>query len=552
MSSMGTGLSTHASRIALAVVVLLATMATAQTYTKIYTWPEDTRNDTGIGLAGIMTQGQDGNLYGTIGDDNANAAGSAFQMTTAGKFTRIYAFCALTACADGSGPWGGLNLGKDGNLYGTTSYRGAVGSGTAFKLTPTGTLVTLWNFDNKTDGGAPWYPLLQGADGNFYAASSTVYAGDYGAFSKITATGTQKTLVDFNYTNGNNPNLPTQGTDAIFYGTALSGGSKGLGVAYKITAAGKITVLHNFVGYPTDGTNPIGVLTQGNDGAFYGVTYAGGAKNLGSVFKITSTGVLTILHSFAGYPADGTYPRSGLILGSDGNFYGTTSRGGKTNNGMLYRITPAGVLTILYSLCAQANCTDGFGTSTPLMQHTNGKFYGSTSGNSLGGSYLYSLNAGLTPFTRLVTRSGKVGTVVGFLGQGFTTVNSVSFNGVAATFKFVSDTYITATVPAGALTGTVTVKSPTATLKSDRIFLVTPQVKSIAPATGPVGTKVTITGVSLKQTSKVTIGGKAATFTVVSDTQVTATVATGAKTGAVAVTTAGGSANSPTKFTVTP
>src|SRR5689334_6668032 len=108
------------------------TLAHAQTYTKLYTWPEDSRNDTGIGLAGIMTQGQDGNLYGTIGDDNANAAGSAFQMTTAGKFTRIYAFCALTACADGSGPWGGLSLGKDGNLYGTTTGGGTVRAGTAF------------------------------------------------------------------------------------------------------------------------------------------------------------------------------------------------------------------------------------------------------------------------------------------------------------------------------------------------------------------------------------------------------------------------------------
>jgi len=552
MKTMRTWRTLRAATFGLLTISLSLALASAQTYTKLYTWPEDTRNDTGIGLAGIMAQGQDGNLYGTIGDDNANAAGSAFQMTTAGKFTRIYAFCQLTTCADGSGPWGGLSLGKDGNLYGTTTGGGTVRAGTAFRLTPTGTLVTLFNYDNKTDGAAPWYPLLQGVDGNFYAASTSVYAGDYGAFSKITATGTQKTLVDFNYTNGNNPNLPTQATDGLFYGTALSGGSKGLGVAYKITAAGKITVLHNFIGYPTDGTNPIGVLTQGNDGAFYGVTYAGGAKNLGSVFKITSTGVLTILHSFAGYPADGTWPRSGLILGSDGNFYGTTSRGGKTNNGMLYRITPAGVLTILYSLCSQANCTDGFGTSTPIMQHTNGKFYGSTSGNSLGGSYLYSLNAGLTPFTRLVTRSGKVGTVVGLLGQGFTTVNGVSFNGVAATFKFVSDTYITATVPAGALTGAITVKSPTATLKSDRIFSVTPQVKTIAPASGKVGTKVTITGVSLKQTTNVTIGGKPATFTVVSDTQLTATVAAGAKTGAVSVTTAGGVANSPTKFTVTP
>src|ERR1700721_2189181 len=102
------------------VACLMATLASAQTYTKLYAYPEDTRNDTGIGLAGFMTQGQDGNIYGTIGDDGSNAAGSAFKMTTAGHFTRIYAFCALTKCADGAGPWGGLTLGLDGDLHGTT------------------------------------------------------------------------------------------------------------------------------------------------------------------------------------------------------------------------------------------------------------------------------------------------------------------------------------------------------------------------------------------------------------------------------------------------
>jgi uncharacterized repeat protein (TIGR03803 family) len=542
----------------IAGLLLTAAVAGAQTYTKLYTFPEDSRGDTGIGLAGLMTQGRDGNLYGTIGDDNSNAAGSAFQMTTAGQFTRIYSFCVLTSCKDGSQPWGGVTLGTDGNLYGTTTSGGTVQAGTVFRLTPTGTLATIWNFDNGTDAGAPWYPPFQGLDGTFYGVSNTVYTGDYGAFYKLTPTTIlpykEKVLVDFNYTNGNESNLPVQGTDGSFYGTSVSGGSKNLGVIYKITSAGKITVLHNFTGYPTDGTYPLGAFVQGNDGAFYGVTYQGGANNIGSVFRITSTGTYTLLHSFAGAPNDGTWPRSGLILGSDGNLYGDTLRGGRANDGALYKITTAGQVTILYSLCTVTGCADGFYSATPLIQHTNGKFYGSTSGNSLGGSYFYSLDTGLAPFARIVNWAGKVGTTVELLGQGFLGTTGVSFNGTSATtISKISDTYMTAKVPAGATTGTVTVTTSTGTMRSNRSFLVVPQITSINPTSGVVGSTVTITGVSLTQAAPVTIGGKAASFTTNSDTQITATVPAGAKTGLkITATTPGGIAISAASFAVVP
>ena len=546
--------------LAIAVLTILflgAITANAQTYTKIYTWPEDSRNDTGIGLAGLMTQGRDGNLYGTIGDNDSNAAGSAFQMTPSGAFTKIYSFCALTPCTDGSGPWGGLSLGKDGNLYGTTTGGGTHSAGTVFKLAPTGTLTTVWDFDNGADGAVPWYPPLQGLDGNFYGVSSSQYNGDYGAFYKLLPTAIapykESVPVDFNYTNGNDPNLPTQGTDSNFYGTAYFGGSKGIGVAYRITSGGAITVLHNFLGYPSDGTYPIGQMVQGNDGAFYGVTYLGGASNLGSIFKITSSGVFTLLHSFTGYPTDGTHPRSGLILGSDGNLYGTTLQGGKANDGAIYQVTPAGKVTILHSLCSLTNCADGFYTTTPLIQHTNGKFYGSTSGNSLGGSYLYSLATGLAPFVKIVNWSGKVGTVVELLGQGFFGATRVSFNGAPATFSKVSDTYMTATVPAGALTGTVTVSTSTSSMASNRAFLVVPTISTFSPTSGIVGSKVTITGVSLTQATKVAIGGTTAAFTVNSNTQVTATVPAGAKTNQrITITTPGGSATSTVNYAVIP
>jgi hypothetical protein len=187
-----------------------------------------------------------------------------------------------------------------------------------------------------------------------------------------------------------------------------------------------------------------------------------------------------------------------------------------------------------------------------MLLDTNGIFYGVTSGNSNGGSVFYSFDAGLNPFVKLVTWTGKVGAKVEILGQGFTGATAVSFDGVAAKFAAVSGNYLTATVPAGALTGPVTVTTSSANLESDRIFIVPPQIKSFSPPSGPVGTSVTITGISLTQATAVTIGGKSASFTVNSDTQVTATVPASAKTGdTITITTAGGKAVSPAKFTVT-
>jgi uncharacterized repeat protein (TIGR03803 family) len=220
-------------------------------------------------------------------------------------------------------------------------------------------------------------------------------------------------------------------------------------------------------------------LVQGYDGNFYGTTYYGGTSArcsgaCGTLFKITPSGAEKVLHSFTGFP-DGAYPDTGLTLGTDGNFYGTTSVGGKYNYGTIFRITPAGKLTILYNFCSVRGCVDGIYPKTPLVQHTNGKFYGSTTGNSLGGSVFYSLDMRLKPFAGLVNWSGKVGATAEILGQGFTGTTNVSFNGTnTKAFTVVSETYLTVTVPAGATTGFVTVTTPGGALKSSRKFLVSP------------------------------------------------------------------------------
>jgi hypothetical protein len=204
--------------------------------------------------------------------------------------------------------------------------------------------------------------------------------------------------------------------------------------------------------------------------------------------------------------------------------------------------------------------TTGAIPEATLLQHTNGILYGDTyqGGTSIpacgnvGCGVFYSWAAGLKPFVSLVSTSGKVGKTIEILGQGFTGTSGVSFNGVAASFTVVSDTYLTAVVPTGATTGSVTVTTPGGTLTSNKTFRVTPVILSFSPTSGKVGILVTITGNSLTQTTKVTFGGVQATsFTVKSDTKVTANVPVGAMTGKIAITTPGGTAVSPGVFTVT-
>jgi uncharacterized repeat protein (TIGR03803 family) len=188
------------------------------------------------------------------------------------------------------------------------------------------------------------------------------------------------------------------------------------------------------------------------------------------------------------------------------------------------------------------------------VQATNGNFYGTTSaGGANNDGTVFSLSVGLGPFVETLPTSGMVGTAVIILGNNLTGATSVTFNGTPAKFTVVSSsTEIKTTVPSGATTGKVKVTTASGTLTSNQTFRVTPQIKSFSPSSGPVTTPVVITGVSLTQTTKVTFGGKAGAFTVNSDTQVTATVPAGAKTGRITITTPGGTATSATSFTVTP
>ncbi len=554
--------------VALALLVLIACTANysaAQIYTPLYEFGAKAGDPENPRYSGVISQGRDGNLYSTAPNTPLGACsycGAAFSINPSSGVLTVYDF---KPTGTGYSPLGGLSLGNDGNFYGTTQNSGIFNAGTIFKLTPSGTLTTLYNFGTCKypciDGYIPDSPPVQGADGNFYGTTphSEDGTGDGMAY-QITSTGKYKILHVFSLSSGGyTPNAPfIQGTDGSFYGTTTAGGkslsstcvaafaSFSCGTIFKMTASGQVTFLHEFV--QTDGAGPIGPVTQASDGNFYGTTSEGGAKKLGVVFKMTPTGALTVLHSFNG--PDGQNPDAGVVQASDGNFYGTTSAGGTLGYGTIFKVTSAGAFSVLYNF----DNTHGATPEVTMVQHTNGILYGDTNrGDTQGGGVFYSLNVGAPPFIRLQNTSGTVGSMVSILGQGFTGATAVSFGGVNAISYIVSSgTYLTAKVPVGAKTGTVAVVSPAGNLTSiNQQFKMIPTITIISPSSGRVGTAVSINGTGLTQTTKVTFGSVNASFTVKSDSSVSVTVPAGAKTGKITVTTVGGTAISAT-FTVMP
>lgn len=418
-----------------------------------------------------LVQGTDGNLYGTTLGGGVNSSGTVFKLTPSGKLTTVYSFCSKANCTDGSGPYGGLALGRDGNLYGTTSTGGANGtSGTVFKISLKGVLQTLHSFSG-TDGASPITPMILGSDGNLYGMTENGGTSNSGTVFKITPSGQFTSLHSFEGTDGTYSTGPlVQASDGNFYGSTQLGGSYGYGSLFKVTPSGTFSTFYSFDSL--DGSSPASGLTLASDGNLYGTTYEGGSSSTcpngcGTVFKITLQGALTTIHNFQ--LDEPSQPIGALIQATDGNFYGTSYAGGTAANwGTIYEITPSGVVTTLHSFTG----ADGAQPYAPVAQSTNGTFYGTaTNGTGTAGEgTVFSQTNNLQPFVAFVQTSGKAGQIIGILGQGFKGTTSVMFGSVSASFSVVSGTYLRATVPAGASTGFVTVKTPGGNLTSNVEF----------------------------------------------------------------------------------
>ena len=428
----------------------------------------------------------------------------------------VLALCAMVAIAlpaqtfttlhsfdgpDGELPIQGLVQATDGNLYGTTVGGGVnQRGGTVFQITPvSGTLATLYSFCSQTgcaDGKLPYAPLIQAPNGDFYGTTYRGGANNLGTVFKIDATGERTTVYNFCPQSGCSDGAYPEGTlvqyGGDFYGTTSGGGANSVsGTVFKITPNGTLTRLYSFCSQTgcIDGTQPGAGLVQGVDGNFYGTTPTGGANDNAAVYRITPSGTLTTLHSFCHQTAcaDGSYPNGGLVPATDGDLYGTTTFGGtcalSSGCGTIFKITPGGALTTLYSFCSLSGCTDGETPDAALVQATDGNFYGTTnyggaivsgcsSGNGCG--TVFSLSVGLGPFVKTLPASGKVGAAVRILGTYLTGATGVSFNDISAVFTVVSKSEITTTVPAGATSGTVQVVTPSGTLSGNVAFRVLP------------------------------------------------------------------------------
>ncbi len=421
-----------------------------------------------------LIQAIDGSLYGTTSEGGSYGYGTIFKITPGGTLTTIYSFCALANCTDGSVPESVLVQGVDGNFYGTTNQGGKYSQGTVFEITPEGELTTLYSFNDCSVSGClggyhPSGGLVQATDGNFYG--TTLNGGEYGdgIFFKVTPAGTVTpiaNLTDGAYTVA----ALIQGSDGNFYGTTIRGGNC-CGTVFEITPAGVETTLHTFclLENCSDGSYPVGGLLQASDGNFYGTTGGYGFISYGIIYRLSPTGVFTVMYHF--HSTDGEIPLAALIQATDGNLYGTTSEGGANGLGTVFRFTLTGTLSTLHSFSSN----DGGTSYASLVQDTNGSFYGTTleqGPNEVG--TLFELGDGLGPFVETRPTSGTVGSTVGILGTDLTGATSVTFNGTAATFKVLSSSLISATVPAGATTGPVQVTKPHGTVTSNVNFQVLP------------------------------------------------------------------------------
>jgi uncharacterized repeat protein (TIGR03803 family) len=458
----------------LALILAVAIPSTAQTFTSLHSF---TGTDGSYPYAGLI-QSTSGKLLGTTSYGGAFSGGTVFMVTPAGTLTSLYSFCKLASCADGFGPRGPLVQATNGKYYGVTFGGGPFDNfGTLYQITNSGALTTLYTFcqlSECADGEAPYGGMVQALNGVLYGTTNA--GGTHGGgtvFDIKTSGGTPTILYSFcalsECADGTAPQATLiQGTDNNFYGSNYYGGAfTYYGNVFKISPAGVFTSLHSFDG--TDGDEPIGGLTQATDGNFYGTTQVDGVNGYGTVYKITSGGTLTTLYNFCVSSAcpDGSFPEDSLVQGTDGNLYGTTFSGGAFGKGTIFSITTAGVLTTLHSF----DNTDGGQPWAGVVQDTNGTFYGTTySGGTSDFGTVYSLSMGLKPFIKINPPAAKVGATVTILGTNLTGATKVTFGTLAATFTVVSGSEITAVVPAITKNVKVTVTAPGGTYSTYPLF----------------------------------------------------------------------------------
>ena len=524
------------------LVALAAAPLHAQHYQDLY----DFNCDLGCTPQGRLTQGANGNLYGTTGSGGANNLGTIFMVSTAGAYTRLYDFDSTTG-----GGNGGLTLATDGNFYGT-GYIGG-NTGTLFQFNPVTDAVTILHAFSTTEG-APSGPPVEAKDGNLYGVAGIL--GTNGTAYSLTLSTQTYALLSKAVVPGYPSGPLFAASDGYLYGATGNGGHLEAGELFRLNiATGAIKKLYTFTD-EDDGDSPNAPLIQGKDGNLYGTAYLGGFYHdgvYGTIFELTlpSDGLGSV-YSFDG--TAGINPAA-CLAASDGNFYGTTYNGGANGLGTLFEWETGGSFIDYVDFTGNGGIDSGANPNTALMEDTNGQLYGLTPGGGANGSGVFYTFTPPNPETHISLCCNwwiVLDQPVTIIGQNLNQVYSVSFGAVNAQFEPGAGTYLTAFVPSAAIDSPVIVTLQTGLqMETEQAVHILPAIGSLEPSRGPVGTPVDISGGGFAGATKVTFGGVAASnFTVVSPSLIQATVPAGAVTGKVGVVTPNGSAKSPKRFIV--
>ena len=454
-------------------------------------------------------------LFMFLGCVLALAMGTTPVALHAQTFTDLHDFnCSTDGCV-ASYP-GFVAQGQDGNLYGSLVDGGSSNNGTVYKITPAGTLTPIYTFSGA-DGYGPYSGLTLGTDGDFYGATYNDGGNGYGTLFKITSQGKLTTLHNFTSTEeGGAFGTPVAGTTGTtFYGITYY--SK----AYSITSSGTFKLLPN----PTPGAS-YAPLFLASDGNFYGTTIIGGGY--GNVFRMNAKGAISVIYNFD--YTHGSEPYGPVVQGSDGFLYGTTAAGGTAAHagGVVFKLSTKGAITVLHNFDS-ADTTDGFQPVSGVVFDTNGNLYGTTVSGASGGptqygvifeitkggtySVLHAFDSTHGQQPESAPMQHTSGVIYGETYQGGAGFNGVfySLNGSLSTF-----------------------------------------VSLVGYPVGTAGQTVEILGQGFTGTTSVKFGSGSATFTVVSDTYLTATVPSSGTSGTVTVATPGGTLKSKQSFKLMP
>lgn len=402
----------------------------------------------GAYCSSALTATPNGSLLGAASAGGAWDAGALFKVASDGSESLLHSFAG--GRNDGAGASAGLELASDGNYYGCTGAGGAHNLGTVFRMSQAGKVTVIHSFSGS-DGAAPAAAPVEAADGNLYGTTSAGGKSGLGVVYRISLAGKFSVLHTFDVSSGASPYSGLlAASDGNLYGTTEAGGSAGDGVVFSMSTSGSYSVVHVFTG--PDGSGPTGAsLIQATNGALYGTTFAGGASGVGTLFSLTTAGVYSLLYSFAGSPADGANPQSGLIQGSDGYLYGVTSLGGSSNLGTAFRADTSGNVVLLHSFAGEFS--DGSQPAAPLAEGLNANLYGTTDqGGEYGVGSIFELQEGLpvlaaTSVSPRTVFAGGPAVTISVAGLGFAAGDTVSWNGSPLSTTYVSGTSLNAVVP---------------------------------------------------------------------------------------------------------